>query len=102
MLYLKISFEVLPDKKKEFEQAVPWLVHADVLSEEDVKQQILHENGKPVSFVYLGECETREKLESHLRSERFRALWGGMKLLGKITEAKIVTSDKIEDLDQTH
>lgn len=102
MLYFKISFEVLPEKRKEFEQAVPWLVHSDVISEEDLKQQILHENGKPASFVYLGECETREKLESHLRSERFRALWGGMKLLGNITEAKIVTSDKIEDFEPVH
>jgi hypothetical protein len=58
MLYLKMSFNVLPDKKKEF--------------------------------------------ESHLRSERFRALWGGMKLLGKITEAKIVTSDKVEELSLAH
>jgi hypothetical protein len=102
MLYIKISFAILPEKQKEFEQAVPWLVHSNVISEEDVKQQILRDSRKPASYVYLGECETREKLECLLRSERFRALWGGMKLLGKITEAKIMTSDRVEDLEPVH
>ena len=99
MHYLKISFEILPQKMKEFEQAVPWLVKNAVHREDDLKQQILSVSGKPAHFIYLGECETREILEAHLRSEPFRALWGGMKLLGRINEAKIVTSNRIEDLD---
>jgi quinol monooxygenase YgiN len=100
MIYLKILFEILPEKKKEFEQAVPWLVQIDQATEECVKQQMLQESEHPGRFVYLVECSSRKELESHLRSERFRALWGGMILLGKIIEGKIVTSDTIEDLKQ--
>jgi hypothetical protein len=102
MLYIKISFEVRPDKKKEFEQAVPWLVQADEACKEDIKQKILQDSSNSDGYVYMGECETRENLESHIRSERFRALWGGMKLLGSITEAKILTSDTVEDLELEH
>ena len=102
MIYIKISFEILPEKKKEFDQAVPWLVHSLRISEGELSEQIVQVSGSSESYLYLGECETREELEAHIQSERFRALWGGMKLLGKITEAKIMTSDRIEDLSLAH
>jgi quinol monooxygenase YgiN len=102
MIYLKISFEILPEKQQEFEQAVPWLIQNDQAAGECVKQQLLQESGITEKFVYLAEWSTRHELESHLRSDRFRALWGGMTLLGKINEATIVSSNRIEDLKQTN
>lgn len=101
MLYLKVSFEIFPSKQKEFEQAVPWLIDPDKKDNVDSKQQILHDVENPARFVYLRDCDSREDLESHLLSERFRALLGGMKLLGKIVAAEIVTSDQVEELSLT-
>ncbi|NOR15201.1 MAG: hypothetical protein GQ544_05820 [Candidatus Aminicenantes bacterium] len=98
MLSIIISFEIIPAKQKEFEQAVPWLITPNKEDNKDVRQQILHDIGKPTQFVYLRDCESREDLESHLRSERFRALLGGMKLLGKIVSAEIHKSDQVEQL----
>lgn len=98
MLFLKISFEIFPSKQKEFEQAVPWLITNNLKQDKDIRQQVLHDVGNPTQFVYLRDCESREELDSHLISERFRALLGGMKLLGKIVTAEIVTSDQVEEL----
>lgn len=98
MLQLKISFEILPAKQKEFEQAVPWLIAPKEEKNRDIKPQILHDIENPTQFVYIRDCESREDLESHLRTERFRALLGGMKLLGRIIAAEALSTDQVEEL----
>ena len=99
MLYIKISFEIIPAKQKEFEQAAPWLINPVGEKNKGTGQRILHDVGNPTQFVYTRDCVSREDLESHLRSERFRALLGGMKLLGKIVAAEIHSSDQVEEIN---
>ena len=90
--------DILPDKDLEFEQAVQWLVRSEDEVEGKFRQLISKEIGYPEKAFYIGEWDSRKSLDDHIQTDRFRALLGGMKLLGKITVAKIITPSKVEDL----
>ena len=90
--------DILPDKDLEFEQAAQWLVRMEDEVEGKFRQLISREIGYPEKTFYIGEWDSRKNLDAYIQTDRFRALLGGMKLLGRITEAKIVTSSKVEDL----
>lgn len=98
MVYLIISMDILPDKDLEFEQAVQWLVRSEDEVEGKFRQLISREISYPEKAFYIGEWDSRKNLDTHIQNDRFRALLGGMKFLGKITEAKIITPSKVEDL----
>ncbi len=98
MVFLIICMEILPDKNLEFEQAAQWLIRSEGEADGKVRQLISKEMGHPEKAFYLGEWDSRKSLDAHIQTDRFRALLGGMKFLGKITEAKIITPSKVEDL----
>lgn len=98
MVYLIICMDILPEKHLEFEQAAQWLVRVEDEVEGKFRQMISKEIGYPDKAFYLGEWDSRKNLDSYIQTDRFRALLGGMKFLGKITEAKIITPSKVEDL----
>jgi quinol monooxygenase YgiN len=93
--------DILPDKNLEFDQAVQWLVRMEDEVEGKFRQLISREIGYPEKAFYIGEWDSRKNLDAHIQTDRFRALLGGMKFLGKIIEAKIITSSEVEDLRLT-
>ncbi|MFC2164563.1 antibiotic biosynthesis monooxygenase [Acidobacteriota bacterium] len=98
MVYLIISMDILPEKNLEFEQAVQWLVRLEDEVKGKFRQLISREIGYPEKAFYIGEWDSRKNLDAHIQTDRFRALLGGMKFLGKINEAKIITPSKVEEL----
>ena len=81
MILLTIRMKVLPEKRMELSQAITSLI-ASIRTEKgcqrcDFCQDIEDEN----EFCILGEWDTQENLNSHLKSERFKILRGAMSLL---------------------
>ena len=99
MILVKICVEVLPQKRKEFEQAAQWLVKSEGGEKGNLLKTIYQELGNPNAFYYLEEWDTREHFEVHFHSDSFRALIGGMKVLGEITGAKIIFGAYEENLN---
>jgi quinol monooxygenase YgiN len=98
MIVVKIRVEVLPDKKQEFEQAAQWLIESQPKEEGNILKAIYQDLCKPNSYYYLEEWNSRKSFKAHFQSDGLRALLGGMKVLGKITEAKIISGAREEEL----
>jgi quinol monooxygenase YgiN len=98
MIILRIRVEVLPDKRKEFEQAAQWLIDSQPKEEGNILKSISQDLCKPNTFYYLEEWDSRKNLKAHFQSDKFRALLGGMKVLGEITEAKIISGAREEKI----
>jgi quinol monooxygenase YgiN len=49
-------------------------------------------------FCYIEEWKSMPALEVHLQCERFKALFGAMKVLGEIDYAKIIQASQEQDL----
>lgn len=96
MHILKIEINVAPPKQIEFEHAVSNMLssppHAD-----QVKCDISKEMCRPNTFIYTEEWEVEDLMRQHFQHEDFRTLMGAMKALGTITDARIITSDSVED-----
>lgn len=99
MILVKICVEILPDKRKEFEQAVQWLVKSHTEEKGGISKSIYREIEDSNRFYYLEEWDNLQNFEAHFQSDAFRALIGGMKTLGKIINAKKVSGVQEEDLD---
>ena len=96
MIQLQISVEINPHKRLEFEQAACMMLEGKSISQRWLSyalyQQLEHHN----LYYYTEEWQSRKALDSHMASDDFHALLGAMKVLGKILEARIVTSDRVE------
>ncbi|KPK28940.1 MAG: hypothetical protein AMJ61_00060 [Desulfobacterales bacterium SG8_35_2] len=98
MIVVKIRVAVHPDKRKEFEQAAQWLIDSQPKEEGNVLKSIHQDLCDRNAFYYLEEWNSRKSFKAHFRSDEFRALLGGMKVLGEITEAKILSGVREEEL----
>ena len=98
MIILKICGEISPGKRHEFEQAVLAMLRTMLPVKEMPLRKLYQELGYQNRFCYLEEWASREKLEAHIQTDSFKALLGAMQVLGDITEAKIISSVRSEDM----
>ena len=96
---LQEKMEVLPDKRQEFEQAAQWLIESQPKEKGNSLKSIYQDLCKPNTFYYLEEWDSRKNLQAHIQTDNFRALLGGMKVLGEITEAKIISGAREEEFE---
>ena len=99
MLVIKVSAEILPQKRQEFLQFIEAMIMKAQEHGEEFSRAIYEEIGRQNIFCYLEEWTSRESLEVHLKTDRFQALIGAMELLGQIQDFKIITSSRIEGLE---
>lgn len=99
MIVVRILVEVLSHKRQEFEQAAQWLIESHPKEEGNILKSIYQDLYKPNSYYYLEEWDSREHFEAHFQSGNFRALLGGMKVLGEIIEAKLISGAREEELE---
>jgi len=90
-MLLTIRMKVLPEKRIELSQAITSLI-ASIRTEKGCKRchfckDIEDEN----EFCILGEWDTQENLNSHLKSEHFKVLRGAMSLLQEPCEMVFYT-----------
>lgn len=77
-----MQMRVPPKKRKEFSQAIVSLTDSIIETEEGCRRCELYHNLEDTNDLCLiEEWDSRESLESHLNSERFKVLRGAMNLL---------------------
>ena len=91
MILVAIRTKVLAEKRKEFSQTIASLI-GSLRTEKgclrcDFCQNIEDEN----KLCIIEEWDTRENLNSHLKSERFKVLRGAMSLLQEPYELMVYT-----------
>ena len=99
MISLIISIEISPYKMIEFEQAVKEMISKDNLKKTNLYRAILRDMEKPNSFLYMEDWESRKAFNQHFKTDSFRSIIGGMKVLGTITSAHIKYDTKTEQIN---
>jgi quinol monooxygenase YgiN len=99
MVVIKVSAEILPQKRQEFLQVIEAMIVKAPDHGAGFSRRIYEELGRQNIFCYLEEWTSREALETHLKTDRFQALIGAMEVLGQIQDFKIITSATIEGLE---
>jgi quinol monooxygenase YgiN len=81
MILLTIRMKVLPEKLIELSQAIASLI-GPIRTEKGCKRcDFCKDMEDENEFCILGEWDTQENLNSHLKSEHFKVLRGAMNLL---------------------
>ena len=99
MVVIKVSAEIVPQKRQEFLQVIEAMIVKAHEYGEEFSRTIYEEIGRQNIFCYLEEWTSREALEAHLKTDRFQALIGAMEVLGQIQDFKIISSTTIEGLE---
>ena len=100
MVFLIACFEILPDKTREFEQSIAWLVSPGRSSNEQECGGGLYRRwgGDGAGFLYMEALVGLEEVKRHLESEPFRTLMGAINVLGTLTYLKVATQEGIEQM----
>ena len=96
MHILKIQIDVPLLKQIEFEHAVSQMLSSPSQPNK-MKCEISKEMRRPNTFIYTEEWEADELMQHHFNHEDFRTLIGAMKTLGTISDARIISSDSVQD-----
>jgi len=100
MVFLMACFEILPDRTREFEQSIAWLVSPGSSSSEQGRDRGLYRKwgGDGAGFLYMAALVNLEEVKRHLESEPFRTLMGAINVLGTLTYLKVATQEDIEQM----
>lgn len=100
MFSLKIIVYVPSYKQIEFENAIKELVNSITPDKSILNKGITKDLNKDHVYCYEEEWNSREKMERHFQTDEFQTIIGAMKVLGEIIDARIIYSNKEENLKQ--
>ncbi len=98
MIILKIRTTVAPEKKNEFDQAIHYIIDAKLKQKIGVSRRMYQAYDDPLTYFYMEEWDLREEMTAYMGSDSYKALMGAMDFLGKVTEAQVITTSKIENI----
>jgi quinol monooxygenase YgiN len=84
---LEIEFTLLPQKRREFAQSLELL---SGLGRGLIRRSIYLDRDEPDRVLWVEEWSNRQALESHLETGSFRALVGGLRVLGNVHDCRLV------------
>lgn len=84
---LEIEFLLLPQKQREFAQSLEFLTTA---RQGLVRRSIYVDRDELERILWVEEWATRQTLETHLETEAFKALIGGLRTLGNVLDCRVV------------
>ncbi len=96
MIIVKIRMNALPEKRKEVLQTLLSMTEAIRQEKGCRSYQVFQDIEDESVFCLVGEWETREDLEHHMRSDRFGVLLGSNILLNENQEIQIHTVSHTE------
>lgn len=100
MTILSVRFSILPDKLREFEQAVGWLSETRGLHQGTDRVRLYRRWGcERAEFLYQEILPEGEDVQEHLDSEKFRTLLGAIKVLGEIGRASVITAREARSIE---
>lgn len=98
MVIIKIRTIISPEKKREFEQAVQYIIGNKMKQKIGVLRHMYQACDDPLSYFYFEEWESNENINEYLSSDEYKSLLGAMDFLGQVIEAQIITTSKIENI----
>ncbi len=101
MILVVIRMKVLPEKRKELSQTIISLIGSLRKEKGCVRCDFCESMEDENELCILEEWDTRESLNSHLNSERFRVLRGVMNLLREPYEMLVHTVAAVENRTKT-
>ena len=99
MIVLRITLDVLPEKQLEVAQTLLSMIEPSGKEAGCLSYAIFCDIEDKNRFSMLGEWETREKLDHHLKSHRFGALLGTKSLLDAPMHIQIHTVSQSEGME---
>jgi hypothetical protein len=86
---LEIEFFLTPEKRREFLQSRELFLGAD--SQANNRVQLLQDRKEPDHLLYVAKWIDLEELERYTEAQQFHTLMGGLRLLSKRLDCRIVT-----------
>jgi quinol monooxygenase YgiN len=102
MIIAKITMNVLPEKQLEVMQTLFSMIGPTGRETGCINYTILCDIGDKNRFSLLGEWETREDLDHHIKSHRFGVLLGSKTLLCEPLKIQIHTVSQSEGMEAIH
>ena len=84
---LEIEFSLLPQKRREFAQSLELLTGS---GQGFVRRSVYVDRDEPERVLWVEEWSSREMLEAHMETPAFRALIGGLKVLGNVLDCRVI------------
>ena len=90
MFAIEIHSEVRPDKRDEFLQAISTLRPPGDADGGCVAQGVYEARAEPNRFLWVEQWPDQTQLQQRLRSPKFRALLGAVRVLGVVSTVQTV------------
>ena len=102
MIFVRITMNVLPEKQLELTQTLLSMIEPTGKETGCLGYAVSCDIENKNVFNILEEWQSREDLDSHIRSERFRVLLGTRNLLGQPLDFQIHTVSLSEAMEVVH
>ena len=94
MILIKIEAEISPPKQVEFEQAIRFIIDAKINDKAKHHCRVFQNIHKNNTFIYMEEWDNEAAIRDYMDTDGFKSLIGSMKVLGEITSAELIDSEK--------
>jgi quinol monooxygenase YgiN len=84
---LEIEFTLLPQKRREFAQSLEFLTGS---WQGLIRRSVYIDRDEPERVLWVEEWSSRAMLEVHVETPAFRALIGGLRVLGNLLDCRLV------------
>lgn len=91
MILIRTIMNVLPEKQKEVVQTLLSLLERAGKEKGCLRYEIFNDIEDENAFILISEWETRQHLDSHMKSDRFSVLLGTKSLLSEPLKFRIFT-----------
>ena len=98
MIIVQIQTNIHPDKMTEFSQAIDYILFGRKSGDKRCRSCYRKWDDEN-TFFYQEEWESMNELKSYMKGDHFKSLFGAMKVLGEVTMAQIITTERIEKLE---
>ena len=96
MIGILIRAQVEPDQRRELMQMCKTWLGASHLPAACLERRVYEDAVAPTHLLLVEEWLDKAAMHSYLSSERFRALIGGIKVLGELVDVRISETNVIE------
>jgi quinol monooxygenase YgiN len=102
MIFVRITMNVLPEKQLEVTQTLLSMIEPTGKESGCLSYAVSCDIEDKNVFNLLEEWQSREDLDNHIRSERFKALLGTRSLLGEALDFQVHTVSLSEGMEAVH
>jgi len=99
MIFFTLRVKVPGDRRKDFLGSARLITGPTEVQKGCLRSRLYQELGDPDTMLFVEEWESREELEHHIKSDRYRIILSLMDLSDMPPEVKLNTVSKTEGLE---